>query len=148
MDALSRSFLPLLFVRHHGPPQLFNLTSLAACLLSPKGQMFLCLLGQATEYLGCLDWVGPGLLDSWALIAPQVDLVTGSLSLSSPPPQQLYKTRYFVNNVICSWNLFLVLLTNNSSSIRLEMLKDEVDIIKFITYIREKKKDFNNIKKM
>ena len=45
MDALSESYLPLLSVRHHGPPRLFNLTALAAFLLSPKGQVFLGLLG-------------------------------------------------------------------------------------------------------
>ena len=140
MDALSESYLPLLSVRHHGPPRLFNLTALVAFLLSPKGQVFLGLLRWAAEYLGCLDWAGPGLLDNWALIAPQVDLVKGSLSSGSPPPpQQLYKTRYFVNNVICNCNLFLVLLTNNSSSIRLEMPNEKADIIKIITYIRRKK---------
>ena len=55
----------------------------------------------------------------------------------------------FVNNVMCGWNMFLVLLTNGSSSIHLEWSKEKVDIHKSITYIRKKKKiqDLNNIKK-
>ena len=50
--------------------------------------------------------------------------------------QFLYNVIYFVNNIICGWNLFLVLLTNDSSSIYLELPKKEVDISKSITYIR------------
>ena len=30
--------------------------------------------------------------------------------------QLLYKARYFVNNIMCNWNLFLVFLTNGSFS--------------------------------
>ena len=40
-----------------------------------------------------------------------------------------------------------MLLTNHSSFIRIESLKEETDIRKFIIYIRKKIQDFNNIKK-
>ena len=50
--------------------------------------------------------------------------------------QFLYNVIYFVNNIMYGWNLFLVLLTNDSSSIYLELPKKEVDISKSITYIR------------
>ena len=50
--------------------------------------------------------------------------------------QFLYKVIYIVNNIMYGWNLFLVLLTNDSSSIYLELPKNEVDISKSIIYIR------------
>ena len=40
---------------------------------------------------------------------------------------------------MCGWNMFLVLLTNGSSSIHLEWSKEKVNIHKSITYIRKKK---------
>ena len=49
----------------------------------------------------------------------------------------LYKMRYFVYNVMCGCNLFLVLLTNGSSSIHFEWLNKQVDISKF-SFILEK----------
>ena len=52
--------------------------------------------------------------------------------------QLLYKAIHFVNNVMCGRNLFLVLLRNGSSSIRLKKPKEEVNISKSITYIRKK----------
>ena len=60
----------------------------------------------------------------------------------------LNNTRYFVNSVICGWNLFLVLLINSSSSICLEEPKEKVDTIKFITSISKKIQYFNNMKKL
>ena len=41
--------------------------------------------------------------------------------------QLLYKTRYFVNNVIYGLNLFIVLLPNVLSSIYLEWFKEEAE---------------------
>ena len=56
-----------------------------------------------------------------------------------------YKERCFVNNVMCGWNLFLVLLTNNPSSVNIEYPKVEEDMTKPITCTR-KKKYFNKKK--
>ena len=57
--------------------------------------------------------------------------------------------RYFVNNVICGWNLFLKLLTNNLSSTCLKLPKEKANISKFITYIKKNKnKGLNNIRKI
>ena len=46
--------------------------------------------------------------------------------------------KYFVNNVMCGWNLFIVLLTNGSSSICFEWPQNEADISKSITCVGEK----------
>ena len=59
----------------------------------------------------------------------------------------LYKVRYFVNNVTYGWNLYILLLTNDLSSIRLKWSKKEADINKSITYIRNKIEDFHNTRK-
>ena len=40
--------------------------------------------------------------------------------------------RYFVNNIVCGWNLFLVLIANNSSSIHFERPKEEIYIYIYI----------------
>ena len=48
----------------------------------------------------------------------------------------LYKTKYFVNNIICGWNLFLLLI-NDLSLVHFKWLKGEADINKFIIYIRK-----------
>ena len=62
--------------------------------------------------------------------------------------QLLYKTRFFVNNVMCGYNLFLKLLTDGLSSIYFERSIEEANISKFITFIRKKTiQDFSNIKK-
>ena len=45
--------------------------------------------------------------------------------------QLLFKTWYFVYNVMCGCNLFVVLLTNGSLSIHLDWCKKQVDISKF-----------------
>ena len=61
------------------------------------------------------------------------------------------KLRYFINNVMYGYNLFLVLLTNDSSSIYLKWSKNEANIIKYRhLYYQTKKKlqDSNNIQKM
>ena len=57
--------------------------------------------------------------------------------------QLLYKTRYFVYNVMYGCNLFLGLLTNGSLSIHFEWRKKQVNISKFIIYFRK-----NNIRKI
>ena len=57
-----------------------------------------------------------------------------------------YKEGCFVNNVMCGWNLFLVLLTNNPSFVNIEQPKVEEDMTKPITCTR-KKKDFYKKKK-
>ena len=45
--------------------------------------------------------------------------------------QLLHKMKYFINNVIFGWNLFLVLLKNSSFSIHLKWPKNEADLSKW-----------------
>lgn len=45
---------------------------------------------------------------------------------------------YFVNNIMCNWILFLILLINDSSSIPPESSKEDIHISKSITYVKKK----------
>ena len=60
----------------------------------------------------------------------------------------LYKPIYFINNVICSWNLFLVLLISGSCSICLNDLKVKQIYINSSLILEKKIQDFNKIRKM
>ena len=57
--------------------------------------------------------------------------------------------KYFINNVILDWNLFLVLLINGSSTIYLEWFKEEAYIeVNQLLILGKKIQDFNNKRKI
>ena len=88
---------------------------------------------QSVEYLGCLDWTEPGLIDNQALITSWVDLVKGSFCSGSPSPPSPQKKKHTHTHTYNAYfiliQLFYFIHGGYTSQFVVKMLLDFVVVI-------------------